>query len=148
VTSDQTASVSIPEVPGILAASDVLATAHSIAEVQTGDGIIPWFPGGHCDPWNHVEAAMALLVAGRRERAEAALRWSARHQLADGSWCTYYLADGVEDPRRDPNVCAYVATGAWFHHLVTGDDALLEELWPVIDAAIGFVLGLTINSLT
>ena len=26
--------------------------------------MIPWFPGGHCDPWNHVECAMALDVVG------------------------------------------------------------------------------------
>ena len=41
---------------GVLSASDVLATAHSIAEVQRPDGLIPWFDGGHSDPWNHVEA--------------------------------------------------------------------------------------------
>jgi len=127
---------------GRLTPAETSATAEWIASVQLPDGLIPWYPGGHADPWNHVEAAMALLVAGRREEADAALRWSARHQLAEGAWCTYYLADGVEDPRRDPNVSAYLATGAWFHHLVTGDDALLEELWPVIGAAIGFVLGL------
>ena len=32
-------------------------------------GMIPWFDGGHCDPWNHVEAAMALTVAGLRDEA-------------------------------------------------------------------------------
>ncbi len=127
---------------GELTVAEIAATAGWIASVQLPDGLIPWYPGGHADPWNHVEAAMALLVAGLREQAEAALRWSARHQLADGSWCSYYLADGVEDPRRDPNICAYLATGVWFHHLVTGDDALLEELWPAVDAAVGFVLGL------
>ncbi len=41
----------IPEVPGILTSSEVLATAHAIAEVQRHDGMIPWFVGGHCDPW-------------------------------------------------------------------------------------------------
>ncbi len=131
-----------PEAPGVLTAEEVTASAAWIASVQLPDGLIPWYPGGHADPWNHVEAAMSLLVAGRREEAEAALRWLARHQLPDGSWCTYYLADGVEDPRRDPNVTAYVATGVWFHHLLTGDDALLGELWPTVEAAVGFVLRL------
>ena len=33
--------------------------------------MIPWFPGGHCDPWNHVESAMALDVAGLHARGRA-----------------------------------------------------------------------------
>ncbi|MGI8753010.1 MAG: hypothetical protein ACR2MN_11985 [Acidimicrobiales bacterium] len=37
------------------------------------------------DPWNHVEAAMALVVAGRVAEAEAAYAWLASTQLADGS---------------------------------------------------------------
>ena len=48
--SIRAAQVTIPEVPGILTASDVLATAHAIAEVQRHDGMIPWFEDGHCDP--------------------------------------------------------------------------------------------------
>ena len=48
----------------MLSSSDVLATAHAIADVQRADGMIPWFEGGHCDPWNHVEAAMALSACG------------------------------------------------------------------------------------
>ena len=35
---------------------------------QEPDGAIPWTVGGHTDVWNHVEAAMALLVAGRLRR--------------------------------------------------------------------------------
>ncbi len=127
---------------GPLAPGEVAATAAWIASVQLADGMIPWYPGGHADPWNHVEAAMALLVGGRRAEAEAALRWLPSVQHADGSWCFYYLADGVEEPRRDPNVCAYLATGAWFHHLFTGDDRLLVDLWPAVEAAVDFVLRL------
>jgi len=140
VTTDQTASVAIPEVPGILAASDVLATAHSIAEVQTDDGMIPWFPGGHCDPWNHVEAAMALSVCGLHAEAERAYRWLADVQMADGSWFNYYVAGGVKDSRLDTNVCAYIAAGLYHHHLVTGEDDLLRRLWPVMERAVDFVL--------
>jgi hypothetical protein len=112
-----------------------------IASVQLPNGMIPWFPGGHADPWNHTEAAMALVLAGRRPRRSRAFEWLAATQLPDGTWCRYYLAEGVEDPRRDPNVGAYVATGAWWHHLCTGDLGLLEELWPVVDRPSGFVLG-------
>ncbi|HUC36701.1 MAG TPA: hypothetical protein VMR97_06215 [Acidimicrobiales bacterium] len=133
--------VSVPEVPGVIDAEEVLATAESIAAVQRRDGMIPWFEGGHCDPWNHVEAAMALTVVGMREEAELAYRWLADTQLPDGSWFNYYLAgSGVKDPRLDTNTCAYVATGAWHHFCVTDDTAHLEEMWPVVDAALAFVL--------
>ena len=37
--------------------------------------MIPWFPGGHCDPWNHVETAMALDVGGLHAAAERAYEW-------------------------------------------------------------------------
>ena len=46
----------------------------------------------------------------------------------------------MKDSRLDTNVCAYVATGAWHHFVSTGDLSLLEELWPVVDRALGFVL--------
>lgn len=125
-----------------LSASEVTRTAQWIASVQLPDGMIPWFPGGHADPWNHTEAAMALALAGRRAEAERGYEWLAGNQLPDGSWCRYHLADGVEDPRRDPNVGAYVAAGAWWHYLTTGDSGFLEAMWPVVDSAIGFVLSL------
>ena len=119
----------------------MLATAHSIAAVQRADGMIPWFEGGHCDPWNHVESAMALSVAGLDDEASLAYLWLASTQLPEGGWFNYYLAEsGVKDPRLDTNVCAYVATGAWHHYVSTGDLGFLEELWPVVDRALGFVL--------
>lgn len=130
----------IPEVAGVLAASDVLASAASIAEVQRRDGMIPWFEGGHCDPWNHVESAMALSVCGLDAEAELAYGWLAERQLADGSWFNYYLVDGVKDQRLDTNVCAYAATGLFHHHLVTGDLDLARRLWPMAERAIDFVL--------
>lgn len=121
---------------------ELAATADWIASVQLDNGMIPWFPGGHADPWNHVESAMALVVAGHRAEAERALDWLASTQHPDGSWCRYYTADGVEEARRDPNVGAYVATGTWWHYLVTRDRGVLEEMWPVVEAAMGFALGL------
>ncbi|MDQ2754351.1 MAG: prenyltransferase [Actinomycetota bacterium] len=129
-----------------LTAAEVAATADWIESVQLPNGMIPWFPGGHADPWNHTEAAMALVRAGNRPAAERAYDWLAANQLADGSWCAYYLADGVEEPRRDPNVVAYVATGVWWHFLETKDHALLEAMWPVVDAAFSFVLRMQLAS--
>ncbi len=126
----------------VLSAGDVSATAETIVGVQLPTGMIPWFPGGHSDPWNHVEAAMALSVAGRIGPAEAAYEWLVATQRDDGAWYAYYTATGIEDPRCDTNVCAYVATGVWQHHLVTGDTGFLESMWPVVERAIGFVLSL------
>ena len=130
----------VPEVEGVLSAADVLASGASIAAVQRPDGMIPWFPGGHCDPWNHVEAAMALAVCGFVDAGERAFDWLASSQLADGSWFNYYLDQGVKDPRLDTNVCAYVATGLYHHYLVTGDPRLLDRHWPMAQRAVDFVL--------
>jgi hypothetical protein len=128
--------------PSALTTAEIDATAQSIASVQRANGMIPWYADGHADPWNHVEAAMALLLGGRRPQAERALEWLVGTQHRDGSWCYYYLADGIEESRRDPNVSAYVATGAWWYYLYTGDDGILHELWPVIERAMTFVLSL------
>lgn len=140
MSTEQQRSTVVPEVPGVLSSSDVLATVSTIVEVQRPDGMIPWFGGGHCDPWNHVEAAMALSVGGFHREAELAYEWLADTQLADGSWFNYYLAEGVKDSRLDTNVCAYIAAGLWHHHLVTGTDDLLRRLWPTMERALDFVL--------
>ncbi|MBV8463893.1 MAG: prenyltransferase [Acidimicrobiales bacterium] len=130
----------IPSIPGLLTADEVLATAESIAALQRPDGMIEWFPGGHCDPWNHVEAAMALTATGFDDEADRAYRWMVDTQLPDGSWFNYYLATGIEDARLDANVCAYLATGAWHRYVSTGDVDGLEKLWPALEAGIDFVL--------
>jgi hypothetical protein len=133
-------AVALPEVPGVLSARDVLESAWWIAEVQRPDGMIPWFEGGHCDPWNHVEAAMALTVCGLLAEAGRAFDWLAGAQLSCGSWFNYYVAGGVKDCRLDTNVCAYVATGLWHHAVATGDTGLLEGHWPMLERAVDFVL--------
>ena len=112
--------MSLPHLPGIITSDEVRHTAASIAALQLPNGMIPWFPGGHCDPWNHVETAIALDIMGRRESALAAYRWLANNQHADGSWFNYYVPDGsIEDPKLDTNVTAYVAVGVWAHWLCT-----------------------------
>lgn len=127
-------------VPGVLSAEEIALTAAHLADLARPSGQIPWFPGGHCDPWNQVEAAMALTVAGHDDVARAAYRWLASTQLGDGSWFNYYLDDRVKDARLDTNVCAYVATGVYHHLLATGDSDLAVELWPCVERAIEFVL--------
>jgi hypothetical protein len=117
--------------------------------------MIPWHPGGHCDPWNHVETAMALSVMGHLAEAERAYEWLLHMQRPDGSWFNYYVegprgggdrpgspAIAVEDAKLDTNVCAYVATGVWHHWLITEDRGFVEHLWPTVARGIDWVLSL------
>ena len=129
-------------VAGLLSRADADRTAETIAARQLPSGMIPRFDGGVADPWNHVEAAMALAVAGRRSEAEAAYEWLARIQWPDGSWHQYYTADGVDQDKLDANTIAYVATGVWHHWLRFGDAGFLSEMWPTVQRALDFVLGL------
>jgi len=107
----------------MLTLDKVEATVDAIAAVQLADGSVPWFPGGQMDPWNHVEALMALTIGGRIEAAERGFQWLIHNQRPDGSWHASYRDGEVIDATLDTNVCAYVATGAHLHHLATGDDA-------------------------
>jgi hypothetical protein len=132
----------IPAVDGVIDADEVMATGRQIASLQLRNGMIPWFPGGHCDPWNHVEAAMALDVVGLRRHAVAAYQWLADVQRPDGSWHNYYFAERVQDAKLDTNVCAYVAAGVWHHWLLTHDEAFAVAMWPVVERAIDWVLEL------
>ncbi|GHI95981.1 prenyltransferase [Streptomyces olivaceus] len=131
--------------PGVLTDTQAAATVRGILAVQREDGAIPWFRGHHLDPWDHVEAAMALDAADEHEAAGRAYAWLARHQNQDGSWYAAY-ADGdfadVTDHGRETNFVAYVAVGVWHHYLATGDDTFLERMWPVVHEAVEFVLRL------
>jgi hypothetical protein len=109
---------------------------------QRPSGEIPWFEGGHTDPWDHTEAAMGLSIAGEHAAALRAYHWLADTQLDDGSWWACYRS-GEPDlsvDRRETNYVAYVATGVWHHFLITQDEAFLSRLFPVVSKAIDFVL--------
>ncbi|MFJ9028645.1 prenyltransferase [Streptomyces sp. NPDC102274] len=149
--------------PGVLTAEQAAETVAGILAAQRPDGAIPWFRGHHLDPWDHIEAAMALDAADEPEAAARAYEWLARNQNEDGSWYAAYAdstscADNTSYPDstsyadtaamppgdrgRETNFCAYVAVGIWHHYLATGDDAFLDRMWPVVHAAIEFVLAL------
>ncbi|GAA1972573.1 prenyltransferase [Kitasatospora viridis] len=140
--------VAAPEsllLPGVLDAAQAAATVRSILAEQRPDGGIPWFTGGHLDPWDHTEAAMALDSAGEHTAAERAYRWLAEQQNPDGSWFAGYYgegADGVSNRAVESNFCAYVAVGCWHHFLATGDAAFLDRMWPVVRRALDFTVGL------
>ena len=134
--------MSLPNVPNVVSTEELLETAEAIIDWQLPNGMIPWFPGGHSDPWNHVEAAMALAVTGHLDAAESAYLWLKEKQLPNGAWHHYYLENGIEDPKHDSNVVAYVATGVWHHWLMTHDRGFLETMWLVVEPAVDFVLSL------
>ena len=132
----------LPEQLGVLEASDLDATVDAIVRGQQADGSIPWYPGGQMDPWNHVEAAMALCLGGRWAEVDRAYDWMLRHQRPDGAWHAYYQHGRVKDQTLDTNVSTYIATGAWHHYLVTGERSFLRWLWPSLEAAVEFALTL------
>ena len=118
-------------------------TARWIASLQLPTGMIPWFVGGHCDPWNHVETAMALDVMGLHDEARHAYEWLMHTQRADGAWHNYYECDGsVKDAKLDSNVCAYVGAGVWHHWQCADDLAAVERFWPMVERATEFVLNM------
>lgn len=146
--------MSVPDIPGVLSADEVIASAEHLAALQLPSGMIPWWaatdtaPAGHCDPWNHVETAMALDVAGFHTEAERAYEWLADIQRPDGAWHNYYVTgagphgpdSAVEDAKLDTNVCAYIATGVWHHWKCTSDRGFVDNLWPVVERALDWVL--------
>lgn len=132
----------LPELPGILTAGQVAATARSIAAMAEPSGAIPWSPGQHTDIWNHVEAAMALLVGGLPDEAERALRWVPTMQRADGSWPLQIVSGEVTDASGDTNASSYLAVGLWHHWSIRCDLGFVRELWPSVRAGLDFAVGM------
>ena len=125
----------------IIDSAQIRQTGESIAELQLPSGMIPWFPNGHADPWNHIEAAMALDIAGLHDEAVSAYQWLADIQLENGSWHNYYLKNKIEQDKIDTNCVAYIASGVLHHFLISKDIGFLETMWNVVEPAIEYVLG-------
>jgi hypothetical protein len=132
----------IAALDGLLSAHDVAATAASIARMQEPDGAVPWTTGGHTDTWNHVEAAMALLVGGESEAAHRAYDWCLDTQRADGSWPMKVVAGVVDDASGETNMSAYLAVGVWHHWLVRRDERFVRRCWAAVRRGLDFVVGL------
>ncbi|MFT4265025.1 MAG: prenyltransferase [Nocardioides sp.] len=135
-------SSQIPYVDGILTPEQIRATAASIRAVQHDSGEIPWGEDQHADIWNHVEAAMGLLVGGEVEAAERAYAWVPTLQRGDGSWPMKIVSGAVEDERGEVNMSAYFAVGLWHHWLVRRDLDFVRTYWPSVRAGLDFVVGL------
>lgn len=129
-----------PKIKGL--SLDIDLVGEAIARTQGADGEIPWAAGDKTDPWDMVESAMGLGVAGRRSQAEAAFRWLARRQNPDGTWYAAYRNGAPEDLTRDANMTSYFAVGLFHHWLLNRDLAFVEEMWPTMKAAVDFAAGL------
>jgi hypothetical protein len=124
----------------VLPAGSIRSTVDSIAAVQHRDGAIPWFPGGELDPWDHIEAAMALNVGGLHANARAAFRWLLGEMRPAGWWPARYRAGAPVCDFGETHHSAYLAVGLWHHFLATDDEGFLAELWPTVRAAADFVV--------
>ncbi|MGA8245777.1 MAG: prenyltransferase [Nocardioides sp.] len=123
----------------LLSPGQVARSGAAIEAVQEPDGAVPWTVGGQADVWNHVEAAMALLVAGRHRAVDRAWAWVRRTQRYDGSWPLQTVGGVVEDASGETNMAAYVAVGVWHHWLVRRDPDFVEAMWPTVRRALDFV---------
>ncbi|GAB3325460.1 prenyltransferase [Geodermatophilus aquaeductus] len=121
-------------------------TVAAIAAEQGADGSLPWFRGGQLDPWDSIEAAMALDVGGEHGRAAAAYRWLAARQRADGSWAAEYRDGAETQPAVESNHAGYLAVGAWHTWLASGDERLVTELWPAVRRGLDLVVDMQLDS--
>jgi len=116
------------------------ATVLHLASLQRDSGLVLLANGAGADPWNHVEAAIGFDVAGRHDLALRAYSWLAVAQREDGSWSASYDQDGVAAADYvDTNSVGYVASGVLAHLLATGNSGACEELFSMVEAALGYV---------
>ncbi|MFP4030743.1 MAG: phenyltransferase domain-containing protein [Desulfococcaceae bacterium] len=126
-------------VPHSLPISDISGL---IRETQKPDGEIPWTDDEKTDPWDHVESAMALNVAGDVAFARRAWEWSARNQLPDGGWFSACQNGIPIDRTRESHMATYLAAGLFHDYLIHKDRNLLERMWPTVESAVDFALRL------
>lgn len=124
----------------VLGSSKVGLSLEFLASLQTASGMIPWFKGGRADPWNHSEGAIALAMGGRLEEAIRAADWLLGAQNGDGSWCHFYLSQGVAEPRRDTNTCSYAVLLVSLLDLLVDDKMLLTPYVEMALSGIDYVL--------
>lgn len=132
---------------------DFAPALQRIINIQMPSGAIPWFEAGPWDPWNHVEAAMALTAMGDLDGARRAFAYLQSVQRPDGAWLGEYgnvlpMVDRDFISREpapeflDANFCAYPAVGIAHYFLATGDIEQVRQWWPMIARAMRFVLSL------
>jgi MMP endo-(1,4)-3-O-methyl-alpha-D-mannosidase len=123
----------------VLGADQVRQTVAAIAAEQLPDGALPWSRTAQLDPWDSVEAAMALDVGGEHARAAAAYTWLAGAQRPDGSWAAEYRSGRATAPATESNHAGYLAVGVWHSWLRTADEALVVGTWPAVRRGLDLV---------
>lgn len=121
---------------------EVEKIADFIANVQKDNGEIPWSIGGKTDPWDHIESAMGLSIAGYVDESERAYQWLISTQLADGSWWSETRDTTVINSTKESNFAAYIAVGVYHHYLITGKREFLKTMWPSVMHGIQYALNM------
>ncbi|MHA6287102.1 prenyltransferase/squalene oxidase repeat-containing protein [Maricaulis sp. CAU 1757] len=131
---------------------DIRACAKRIEALQQADGALPWIEAGIWDAWNHGESAMGLAIAGRQTAALRALDCLVERQEADGGWSgdlgasvplddtNRHLLPGRPARARDTNFTGYAAVTVLRSLLALQRLDLAPRYWPMIAAAMDFVL--------
>jgi hypothetical protein len=114
-----------------------MQTIDAHRERATARRNIPWVVGGHTDPWNLVEAAMARRRPGSPKRnVPSGSRAAALRRFAHA----YYQGNAVEEhsARHQRHVLRRERRVA--PPLASGDTGFLEHMFPVVERAIDFAL--------
>ena len=132
-------------------------TVEKIISIQREDGGIPWFKNGVLDPWNHLEAVMALNLCGKKENVKRGFDYLFNTQLNDGAWwgqlgsavpldegLMHFSSEDMDSGNRtkDTNFAAYIATAVWHDYLLNNNLDFVKTAWPHVKKAIEFSLSL------
>ena len=116
-----------------------LDSINYILSNQKESGMIYWDEDGKFDPWDHIEAAMALTVYEKTLEARKAYFWLKENQTKEGGWYSEYKLGFPSDRKQETNFAAYYATGLWHYFLITGDKYFLEENLENLQRALEFI---------
>ena len=118
------------------------SVANLIISLQRETGEIPWYKNGKTDPWDHVESAMGLNIAGFYQEADLAFEWMKANQNPDGSWFSSYINGVPEDRTSETNMSTYLATGVFHHWLIRKDLAFVKSMWETVKQGVDFAVSL------
>lgn len=97
---------------------------------------------GFCWVRDAVFIAHAMLKAGYADYARDFYKWAARHQEPSGGWPQRQYTTGVLAPRWGDQIdeTGAVLWGMCQYYKETWDTDFLEEIWPCVEKAVGYLL--------
>ena len=134
----------IPHIDGVLTADEVVETRRvdrRAAARHGHDPVVPRRPLRPVEPRRDGDGARRRRPARTRPSAPTSGSSTCSAPTAAGATTTCPTAR-VEEAKLDTNVCAYVATGVWHHWLCTWDRGFVDHLWPTVERALDWVLGM------